>query len=600
MIVQPAKIRLLDPHTINQIAAGEVVERPASVVKELVENALDAGSTRIEIELVSSGKTLIRVSDNGSGMTPEDAVAALQRHATSKITSVDDLADVSSLGFRGEAVPSIASVSKMTLSTAIADGARTEIQIEGGKVTGPRTVSGPKGTTISVEDLFYNTPARLKFLKSDSTELGAILEILSKYGIGYPNVAFHVTHNGQEALRTSGSGVLLDAIADIWGRDYARALAEVDAVAAGIAIRGFVSPPHLTRPTRAYQYLYVNQRPVRSRTLGAALDQAYRDLTPERRFPMVALLLEITPDRVDVNVSPTKSEVKFQHEGQAFDAIRYSIRESLMQHGMMPSANSISAANEALTLANQPTLGAMNREVFATTSARDQFDASTFAQSPLSLSPVESQGRASLGSANARFPFADLLEGLRVIGQAMNTFILAETNRGIVIIDQHVAHERVIYEYLCGLKGHSAIEKQPLLTPETLHLDRRASVLLNERLEELRNVGFELEPFGGESFLIRAVPAAIRGKSATKVLRDMIDELVDAAVARRLAPTREQIWITSSCKMAVKAGDPLSTAEMEKLILDLAETENPYMCPHGRPITLTLTTDDLLRKFKRT
>lgn len=595
MAVQTHRVHLLDPLTINQIAAGEVVERPASVVKELVENALDAGADRIEVELISSGKSLIRVSDNGCGMSSQDVIAALQRHATSKIASIEDLAQVGTLGFRGEAVPSIASVSRMTISSSEDDSGRTEIKIEGGEENPPKTVPGPKGTTVSVEDLFFNTPARLKFLKSDSTELGACLEVLNKCAMGYPGVAFSVTHNGQEALRTSGSGQLIEAIADIWGRDYARALAEVDVVSAGIGIKGYVSPPHLTRPTRAYQYLFVNQRPVKSRTLGAALDQAYRDLTPERRFPMIALMLTIDPDRIDVNVSPTKSEVKFQHEGQAFDAIRYSIRQSLTDHGMMPSAEGIAAANEALAMVQQPDLGSMNREIYSSDSARQAFEMSLAAQAPgLAPQPIFSPSTSS-----ERYPFADLIEGLRVLGQAMNTFIVAETKRGIVIIDQHVAHERVLYEYLCGLKGPGAIEKQALLTPEALHLDRRAAVLLRERLEEVVKVGFDIEPFGGESFLVRAVPAAVQRKGAITVLRDLIDELVDAAVARRLTPTREQIWITSSCKMAVKAGDPLSIAEMEKLIVDLSTTENPYLCPHGRPITITLSTDELLRKFKR-
>lgn len=598
MVSSPRRVLLLDPHTINQIAAGEVVERPASVVKELVENALDAGATRIEVELRDSGRSLIRVSDNGCGMSEADAVAALQRHATSKIGSIEDLQQVGSLGFRGEAVPSIASVSRMTLSTAEEDGVRVVLQIEGGQVAPVAHESGARGTTISVEDIFFNTPARLKFLKSDGTELGQCLDHINRYAIGYPDVAFTVTHNGQEALRTSGGGDLQQAIADVWGRDYARAMAEVDSQAAGLRIRGFVSPPHLTRPTRAYQFLYVNHRPVRARTLIAALDQAYRDLTPERRFPMVALFLEVDPERVDVNVSPTKSEVRFQSEGAAFDSIRYAIRSSLNAHGMMPSADRIAAANDALRDAGQPSLGTTSREMFQSDMGRQAFEASVFAQAPFEVAvPLMA---ASGDTPSTRYPFADLLDGLRVIGQAMNTFIIAETKRGIILIDQHVAHERVLYEYLCGLKGPTAIEKQPLLAPDTLHVDRRAAVLLRERLQEVINVGFDIEPFGGESFLVRAVPAAIRGKSAMKILRDLVDELVDAAVTRKLTPTREQIWITASCKMAVKAGDPLSHAEMEKLIVDLSSTENPYMCPHGRPITITLSTEDLMRKFKRT
>ncbi|HSI71702.1 MAG TPA: DNA mismatch repair endonuclease MutL, partial [Fimbriimonas sp.] len=566
-------VRLLDPHTVNQIAAGEVVERPASVVKELVENALDAGATRIQIDLIDSGKTLIRVTDNGMGMSREDAEQALQRHATSKITSVDDLQQVKTLGFRGEALPSIASVSRMSMSTAPEDGLRTVLRVEGSEILKPAGAAGPKGTEIEVADLFYNTPARLKFLKSDTTELGQAMDHISRYAVAYSHVAFTLTHNNQLAIQTSGSGNMLEAISDVWGREVARAMAEVTFQAAGMSLTGFVSPPQMTKPTRAYQFLFVNGRPVRTRTLTAAVDQAFRDLTPDKRFPLLVLLIEIDPARVDVNVSPTKSEVKFQQEGQAFDAIRLSLKNALMEHGMMPTAEGIAAANEALKQA----FGTPPMDLSANW---QQYQAAIAAQAPLvvdhrlpdALATTHSdlEPRNSALSQSSNLPFVSLLDGLRIIGQSMKTFIIAETSHGLVIIDQHVAHERIIYEYLCGLKGPTAIEKQALLVPQTLHLDRRSAVLLKERLHEITAVGFELDPFGGESYVIRAVPAAIKGKDPVKILTDLIDELVEASVTRRLVPTREQIWITSSCKMAVKAGDPLSHAEMEKLIYDLA------------------------------
>lgn len=613
-----ARIRLLDSHTVNQIAAGEVVERPASALKELVENAIDAGATKVEIELIDSGKALICVRDNGRGMSPDDAAMALQRHATSKIGSVDDLSMVGTLGFRGEALPSIASVSRMTLSSAEDDSLRTVIRIDGGEYLEPQRASGPRGTEIKVEELFFNTPARLKFLKSDTTELGQCLEVVSKYAIAYPAVAFTMVHNGQSAIRTSGSGDMLEAIADVWGRDMARSLAEVDTEIGGMRIKGFVSPPHVNRPTRAYQYLYVNGRPVRTRSLTAAMDQAYRDLTPDRRYPVLALMVEVDPARVDVNVSPTKSEVKFQHEGQAFDAIRIAIKSALMHHGMMPNAEGVAAANEALRANDRAggvedwrvgtpgfasqgledgRIGGLGGEDLSNPSNLQSFNPiQVLVEAPLPASGISAQPQLNTD----RYPFGDLLEGLRVLGQAMDTFIIAETRRGIVIVDQHVAHERILYEYLCGLKGDSAIEKQPLLVPQTLHLDRRSAVLLGEKIQEIIAVGFDLEPFGGESFVVRAVPAAIRSKDPLRILRDMVDELVDSSVSRRLVPTREHIWITTACHMAVKAGDPLSHAEMEKLIVDLATTENPYMCPHGRPITITMSTSDLMRKFHRT
>jgi len=587
------KVCLLDPHTVNQIAAGEVVERPASVVKELVENAIDAGATRIEVILRDSGKSLICVSDDGTGMSLEDAQTALLRHATSKIRSVEDLLGVQSLGFRGEALPSIASVSRFTLSTGTEDGLRHVLTVVGGEMREPSGAAGPRGTEVRVEDLFFNTPARLKFLKSDSTELGNCLDHINRYAIGHPYVAFTATHNGQLALQTPGSGDRLEAIANVWGRETAKSLAEVDSLIAGIRVSGFVSAPHMTRPTRAYQFLYVNGRPVRSRMLTASLDQAYRDLTPDKRYPVVALFVEVDPKRLDVNVSPTKSEVKFQAEGQVFDAVRYAIRSALDQHGMMPSAAGIAAANEALAQARR-----MDSFGPVSSKAPSTFEASFLAQLPLDPTPIEvPPEEPALRSAN--YPFIELLDGLRVLGQIMNTFIVAETARGLVLIDQHVAHERVIYEHLCGLKGNAPVEKQHLLSPETLALDKRALVLIQNHLEEMERVGFDLELFGGETVIVRSVPAALHHRNPLEVLQDLIDELVDATVARRLTPTREQIWITSSCKMAVKAGDPLSIAEMEKLIRDLATTENPYLCPHGRPITITLEKSEILRKFKR-
>ena len=604
--ISTSRIQLLDSNTINQIAAGEVVERPAAVVKELVENAIDAGATRIEVELTGAGRELIRVSDNGCGMSPEEAEMCLLRHATSKIRGLDDLNEVRSLGFRGEAIPSIGSVSRMTISSSVADGVRTVVRVEGGEAFPVSAVAGPKGTEIRVEDLFYNTPARLKFLKSDTTEVGQAVDHVMKYAVANPWVSFSLTHNGQKVILTSGSGDQLEAISDVWGRDTARSLVPVDATLGGLRLAGYVSPPHITKPTRNLQYLYVNGRPMKSRTLTVALDQAFRDLTPERRFPLVALNIEIDPSQIDVNVSPTKTEVKFQREGVAFEALRICIREALLAHGMMPSASQIAVANQALRQAQS-----FGQGYSAPT------DLSIYAQSPLGGSAVpgsslgQDQSKIDFnnlpasafvnppGLAHQSMQYIQLLDDLRIIGQAMKTFIIAETRHGLVIVDQHVAHERILYEYLCGLKRSTLIEKQTLMLPETLHLDRRAALLLEERLDEIRSVGFELESFGGDAFVVRSIPAALRGKDPIRYLRDLIDELVESSVTRKLVPTREQIWIMSSCKMAVKSGDVLSHAEMEKLMIDLATTENPYHCPHGRPITATLSHDDLLRLFKR-
>lgn len=588
MLSRDPRVKLLDPHTINQIAAGEVVERPASVVKELVENALDAGATRVAVEVQGAGKALIRVTDNGTGMGLADAQTALLRHATSKIDKAGDLLGVRTLGFRGEALPSIASVSRLRLSTGSQDGLRHVLVVEGGRAEEPRAEAGPRGTDIRVEDLFFNTPARLKFLKSDSTELSAIMEVMSRYALAYPGVSFRVQHGEVVTLETIGSGDLLAALGEVWGRDAARALSPVDFWNGEVRVTGFVSPPHFTKPNRAYQWFFANGRPVRSRMVAAALDQAYRSLTPERRFPLALLMLHVDPVKLDVNVSPTKSEVKFQSEGSVFDAVRRGVRTSLLEGGMVPSLESVEAASEAMRAAQA---GAGRWPIEGSAPLPSGFTSSYAAQAPLPQS--ESFELDRLG------PLPDLLDGFRVIGQLESTFILAENARGLLVIDQHVAHERILYERLRDTRGSVSVERQPLLAPETLHISRKAMAAIRDKLDDLREVGFDLEPFGGESLLVRGVPAALRTKKPMALLRDLVDELADGEAQGCLLPARDEVFILCACKMAVKAGDPLSHTEMEKLARDLAGTENPYLCPHGRPITVVLSRQELLRRFKR-
>jgi len=676
----------LDPHTINQIAAGEVVERPASVVKELIENALDAGATRITVELEESGRRLIRVTDDGTGMSELDAIASLQRHATSKIRAVEDLNQVATLGFRGEAIPSIASVSKFEIATAERDGRRTVVAVDGGTPEPVTYSSGPRGTVVTVRDLFFNVPARRKFLRSDTTELGQILDHASRYAIAYPDVAIRVLHkvnseletetSGQLALDSPGRGDRREAVAYAWSRELARSLVEIDADLGGMRLRGFVSPPHVTKTTRGYQYLFVNGRPVRSRQLTAAVDVAFREITPERRFPLLVLMIEVDPALIDVNVSPTKSEVRFQREGSVFDAIRHAIKQALVQHGMMPDLRRVAAVNAMVRENSRREFGIDAAESnhlpggmpvgmpqaisgFATpvdaypASATDNFlpgmlsravaaSASTPgaaggdgepANSP-ATEPAHEWGketepnaaptdRETIADENPDSTamsagFASFLLSLRIIGQAMKLVILAESpaipgdvERGItpvpaalVMIDQHAAHERILWERICLDRGRVAIEQQHLLVPAVVELDRRAAILLRERLDEIRQIGFDVDPFGGgpeggATFLIRAVPAALRGKDPARIFRDLADELVESVAARRIVPTRELVWITTACRMAIKAGDALSLAEMEELIRQLAACENPYLCPHGRPIVVRMDREATGRLFKR-
>lgn len=586
------RVKLLDPQTVNQIAAGEVVERPASVVKELLENALDAGAKRITIELEESGTRLIKIADDGHGMCEEDAIAALQRHATSKIRAVEDLHKVTSLGFRGEAIPSIASVSRFELSTAEEDGTRFILPVEGGTPQESRRAPGPRGTTITVEDLFFNTPARLRFLKSPGTELSAITEIASKYAVAFPEVAIRLVHGNNVIFESMGDGDLLSAISAVWGRETARGLAEISTYRDGIRVRGYVSPPHFTRPTRSQQWFYVNGRPVRNRGLFAAIDTAYRQITPEKRYPVALLLIDVDPAKVDMNVSPTKSECKFAHEGAVFDAVRSGIKDALIQGGMMPDMSAVIRANEAIGVGTgvAPSLNFGMPTHFGT------FETGLTA-SPFSGSIVADQTEnLNFGHQSFKEKF---LDGLRVIGQTADAFfIVAENSQGILIIDQHVAHERILFEKIRAARGQGAVERQRLLTPILVELDRRQYELLAEKQEEISQTGFEFEFFGASSVLVREAPAAIKGQDPGLVIRDLMDEILDGGGASGLS-AREQIWVMCSCKMAIKAGDKLTMAEMERLLIDLADSENPYLCPHGRPITITMGKHELLRRFKR-
>jgi DNA mismatch repair protein MutL len=637
-------IRTLDEQLVNRIAAGEVVERPASALKELIENALDAGAMRLEIEAEMGGRRLIRVRDDGIGMTRTDALNALQRHATSKIASDADLMRITTLGFRGEALPSIASISRMEILTrAYEEDTGTRIVVEGGEVKSVEEVGAPIGTTVTVRDLFYNVPARLKFLKTVPTELGHMIETVTRYAFAYPDVSFRLVHERQELIFTPGNGDLLTAAASIWGRETVQGMVSVDYERDGIRVWGLIAPPHQTRPTRQHQYFFVNLRPVRNKTLTAALDEAYKTLTPEKRYPACILLVGIDPRQVDVNVHPAKIEVRFQREQAVFEAVVNAIRAALLQHGMIPSALPPSASRgQTITPPRPPDAETihqilMQRAGLAPTEAvgtparpETHMDADgtaalpelhsaavetpAYPETPANADPFVSARHAVAPTPTpadetpplleteplqtTHLPFAHLLDDLYILGQVRNTYIVASTRQGLVIIDQHVAHERVLYEQLCYRRGASPIPKQHLLTPETLQLSRRDALLLHEKLPELEAIGFELEPFGVDTYLIRAVPAALKG-DPVQTLRDIIDELVELSVSKRLPIAREQIWITTACKLAVKAGDPLSMPEMRKLIEDLARTENPYLCPHGRPITIVMTWHEIERKFKR-
>ena len=654
------RVRLLDENTANQIAAGEVVERPASAVKELVENAIDAGATQIGVQLEEGGKRLLSVTDNGFGMTRDDAILALHRHATSKIESADDLFAIKTLGFRGEALPSIASVSQFRIISKPHDEeSGITLFVNGGDLETVEETAARNGTTIEVADLFFNTPARLKFLKTTATEVARCVEVVGQLAVAHPQIAFRLKHGTQELFSTPGTGEPLAALASVWGRDVARKLIPITHDGAGIDVRGFLATPDLTRPGRSHELFYVNKRPIKSRLIGHALEDAFRSLTPESRYPIAAVFVEISPELVDVNVHPTKTEVKFTRDGEVHHAVSQAVKQALLAYGIVPQARITNNApmggassgrwdiealreaeqkgQQALSLNAPPSIFSSNTmpllpdlpnggnreqgtgdrfDSFLHDSIQNSDDSTTqrsndpFAeddpaspvpqrsndpiiQSPSDLTP-ELEVRAKPK------PFAEQLREFRVLGQARNTYIIAITPDGIAVIDQHVAHERVLYERLTVLRHSNGIPVQRLAVPLTVNLSRREALLLAEHLESFGEAGWEIAPFGGESFVLRAVPALLANKPYEAILRDMIDELVNHSVSRRLLVQRDHVTITNACKMAVKAGDPLTIPEMEGLLEQLAETENPYLCPHGRPIVVTIPFKELDKQFHRT
>lgn len=601
-------ITVLDEHTANRIAAGEVIERPASVVKELVENSIDAGATQIRITIEDGGKELIKVSDNALGMRRDDVVVSLQRHATSKIQSADDLFDIHTLGFRGEALPSVASVSFMEIVTKHeSEPAATKLEIEAGTITNLESVGAPQGTTISVNRLFFNTPARLKFLRSTQTELSHITDLIGRFALSYPKISFRLLHGEREVVSVTGTGDVIGAAASILGRDAAKQLIPIRFELPSMKVWGFASNPSFTRPNRGHQVFFVNRRHIRSRTITHAADQAYKDfIVQPGRHPILIIFVDMDPGMVDVNVHPTKAEVKFSSDHEVHSAVRKAVRDALMSGGAIPTVTEArqayhppvtyrndSLGQGALVPPDEADLQAFREAVYR----RSEPNASV----PAGDDPFDwSREQASLEPKPEAEPPAPVrLRNGRVIGQARNMYILAECEDGVLVIDQHVAHERVLFEQLKRTRGAAQTAMQGLVIPITLELSRREGLVVGERLDDLREIGFDIEVFGRDAFVVRSAPAGVKPKDAEQLLRDVIAELVDLSVTRHLMVRPEQVLITTACKMSIKAGDSLTMPEMEDLVRRLIASENPFVCPHGRPIILSLTNWELDRKFKR-
>lgn len=570
-------IRVLPPEIVAQIAAGEVVGRPASVVKELVENSIDAGAREIRIEVADGGKRIIRVADDGCGIPAAEVELAFQRHATSKLASADDLTRIVTLGFRGEALASIAAVSRVTCATrAAGEETGTLIRLEGGEVVSRRPVGRPPGTTITVEDIFFNVPARRKFLRSSATERHHIDAWVTRYAMAYPDRRFVLVHDGREVFRSPGTGQMRDVLVAVYGVEVGSALVEIPPEEdATVRVAGFVGPPHLHRADRGEITLFVNGRWVQDARLTYAVIQAYHTLLPAGRYPLAVVSMTLPPEDVDVNVHPAKAEVRFRDGEKVFRAVQRAVRRAVTEEGGIPTMRTVPGP---AFIARPPEVRPPERPT-----------GERFRPVPMPAVVPPSPGG---------------LPVLRVVGQVAATYIIAEGPDGLYMIDQHAAHERVLYERLMAQR-ETGIPVQRLLEPVAVDLPHEWAGLVEAHRETLHRLGLEVEPFGGNTFLVRALPAALTATHPRDVLTEVAQGLAEGSegAEERTGGRAEEIEraiIRRVCKQgAIKAGQILSREEMEELLRALEECENPRTCPHGRPTMIYISTAQLAREFQR-
>jgi DNA mismatch repair protein MutL len=660
-----SRIRILPEAVANRIAAGEVVERPASVVKELLENALDAGAKAIRVEVEAGGKRMIRVIDDGHGMTHDDALLAFERHATSKLRSADDLMSIATLGFRGEAMPTIAAVSRLLLETRdAAEAEGTRVEFAGGKLVGVKSAGLPAGTTVSVADLFYSVPARRKFLKSDTTELGHIASLVTHYALANPGKQFVLSTSTQQIVDCSPVERLADRVYQLFGKQALDELVEIPTVSAAfrasiteperepseesarITVFGFTSRPEVQRPNRNGIYVFVNRRLVRDRLILHAIHEAYRNILPGNVFPATLVFLQMPYDEVDVNVHPAKIEVRFRRSQFVHDFTRDAIRQVLM--GARPIASFAAAAGTAS--AASPTNGADSppstngsasftpgngievpravipalQEIglgsgvgsdggFDLTGAPQQPVPQRFSFEPgsafgtnaaaASAEPAEPNWAANFAAANsdapARLPHPGEITDLKPLGQVSASFIIAVNGEGLWIVDQHVAHERVLFEQHLEARRVGKVESQRMLMPMILELAPRQLVIYEKIAEELGANGFEVEPMGPRSVAIQAVPSGVANGDAEKLLTEILDGIERENAAISIETLQAKIAASTACHAAIKVNMPLDQTKMEWLLGALAKTDCPMSCPHGRPVVLRYSVKEIERAFHR-
>lgn len=589
-------VHVLDDNTINKIAAGEVVERPASVIKELVENAIDAKADRIEVEIMAGGTSFMRVSDNGIGMSREDAEKAILRHATSKIVQVDDLQAIATLGFRGEALPSIASVSRFILQTRQA-GAElgTEIKITGGKTTEIGAAGCNLGTTIRVEDLFFNTPARKKFLKTNNTESGRINEFIIKLAISHPEIAFKLINNNKSSLATPGRGDLKETLQSLYGASVGQSLLPLEFEDEDIKLWGFVSKPSAIRSSRSWQTFIVNGRIIASRAIAKAIDNAYHALIPKSGYPLIALNIEVPQHTIDVNVHPQKTEMKFEDEGRIFKAVYKAVLDAVRPKGQVGQLGQLAAQADHVQQHVEKGLQELNfGQPVMNFPIREEKPAMTWQEGTTALAQDKSiKSVQSVVDEEEKLPTA----GMIPIGQVDDTYIIAQDGDSLYIVDQHAAHERVLFDRFSAQAEH--IPSQQLLVHLILDFSAHESQIIEENLELLAGLGFGLEPSGPNQFRLMEVPADVPSGQAEEFIREVLASMEELH-RPTAAELRQAVLATTACKAAIKAGFKLNYRQMEILLQELNDTAMPYTCPHGRPTIIKFSSDELAKMFKRT
>ena len=673
-------IQVLDQVTIDKIAAGEVIERPASIVKELVENAIDAGASHVTIEIEDGGIALIRITDDGSGIMQEDIQNAFLRHSTSKIRNVDDLMHITSLGFRGEALSSIAAVTKVELITKTKDAILgTKYVIEGGHEISMDETGASDGTTFVIRQLFYNVPARRKFLKTAMTEAGHVQDLLIRLALSHPEVAFRFLNNKQEKLRTSGSGKLKDVIYNIYGRDIASNLLELDYRQGGIHITGYLGKPLITRGNRNFETFFVNGRYVKSSMISKAVEDAYKDFMMQHKFPFVVLHFQVDMETVDVNVHPTKMELRFQNQQEVYKTVFEAIHRQLLEPELIPQVEApepmgistpekkktpspdlrlvrrIRPTEERVTAPSnteepvkeevrdedyfirkmkERVLSYHNRNSSAEVTDQKKIfraeeqtkriqntvhesgsyqintqktpDISVKQASPQpDTSQIQKAGIPMIQKAEQLNLFEEKLlkrevrAEYRLIGQVFDTYWLVQFHENLYIIDQHAAHERVLYERTLKEMKNREFTSQYLSPPIILTLSMQEAELLKTHMERFERIGFEIEPFGGEEYAVRAVPANLFSIAKKELFMEMLDDLADGLSSNMTPDLIDEKVASMSCKAAVKGNNRLSAQEVDALIAELLELDNPYHCPHGRPTIIAMSKKELEKKFKR-